>query len=401
MFQQNQACFSLESIVTTAGKEKRPRLPRRKPLRDGGVWHAVVEQSEEGFIVIDSTGRISAVNPAAAAYLGRGMGALLGRPYSRVCSDVFRDAGAPAEGERLAGLIRQGLHGGAVKPHDISLPLPGGGLRRYTVKASPLRLGLDITPMLLLRLTVKQDASDVAALQRRIIDSAAHELRTPLTAIHGFLDLLQKDGARLTAEQREECLLIMRENVDELRALVEKALREASLSVEGGCLEPVNLSATVREVIRILGRQIADRRLNLHLDLPVTLGPVPGDRNRLREMVYQIVANGVKYSEPERSLIIRGCHEGRFAILHFEDEGPGIPGSELQLVFEPLFRGEEAAKSGIPGAGLGLSLAKKIAVQHGGAIWVQSREKAGAVFTVRLPLEGCPGALGEEDPGGR
>jgi len=108
-----------------------------------------------------------------------------------------------------------------------------------------------------------------------------------------------------------------------------------------------------------------------------------GDRRALRELVANLVDNAMRYTPDGGTAAVRLHAEGGGAVVSVSDTGPGIPGNELPLVFEPFFRGQKAKER--PGTGLGLAIARQIAEAHGGRLAVRSTPGAGTTFEVHLP----------------
>lgn len=366
-------------------------LTKRPDAASHDLWHAVVDQCDEGLIVFDPAGRALAMNRSAAVHLGRAAAAVVGRSCRQICDDLFPTPDGAAHAECFADAVARGLRGEAAD-QEIDLPLAGGGCRRLELAARPLTAGAAGPALAVLKIQPRT-GFDPGYLQRCLIDSMAHEFRTPLTAISGFLDLLQQSGDQLGAERRREFLRIIRENVDDLRTLVENAIRSADQGGVGGRGERVNLTPVVAEALEDLRSGIRERRLTLRLDVPPVLGPVAGDRERLREMTRQVIRAAIRRSETQGSLHVRGYPQAGCVMIEIRNDGPTVPAAQ-RLIFQSGAIPDAMVKSG---GGLWLSVAKKIAVQHRGAISVQSRE--GAV-TIRLPLEGQPDALCEEGSGG-
>jgi len=226
---------------------------------------------------------------------------------------------------------------------------------------------------------------DVAFSQvRRFSADASHELQTPLTILKGELEVVLRSTR--TPEEYQETLKSALEEVDRIVHLVEGLLILAR--AEAGVLRmdrrEVDLTQVAEDVYRRT-RPLADARsVELRLDSvePVT---IPGDDERLRSMVLNLVDNAIKYTGAEGHVTIRLRREGDHASILVSDDGIGIPPGEQESVFEPFYRTSEARKLSGVGTGLGLSIARSIAVAHGGDIQVESSPGRGSSFTVRLP----------------
>ncbi len=218
--------------------------------------------------------------------------------------------------------------------------------------------------------------------QRRFLADVSHELRTPLTVIKGEVGLM-----RLTNELDEESLRSIEKEVDRLSRLVGDLLLLAQ--AESGQLplelKPVELDSVLLDVLQQM-TVISSGKVNLRL-IEIDQVSVLGDRDRLKQVILNLVANAVNYTpaggEVRLSLTKK---EGR-ACLIVEDTGPGISPEDLPHIFDRFYRGDRSRKrTESSGFGLGLSIAKWIVERHGGKIEVESQPGQGTRFTVWLPL---------------
>ena len=118
--------------------------------------------------------------------------------------------------------------------------------------------------------------------------------------------------------------------------------------------------------------------------MPPTLPPVQGDRERLRQLLWNLLTNAVKYTVAGDEVEVAAANDNGVVAVSVRDHGPGIPPESQQLIFEKFGRVSQAAAK--PGAGLGLFIARSIAEAHGGTLEVESEAGAGATFILRLPL---------------
>lgn len=220
--------------------------------------------------------------------------------------------------------------------------------------------------------------------QRRFIADVGHELRTPLTVIKGNVGLMRR-----MREFDEESLIGISDEVDRLTRLVGDLILLAQ--AESGKLpigwDPVDLDTVLLEVYRQMSILAADRKIKLtisHID-PVM---VCGDRDRLTQVLVNLISNGIKYTPPGGAVRICLKRLDGKAQVEVADNGPGIPESDLPYIFERFFRAEKSrhrSKDG-KGFGLGLSIAYYIVNGHHGTIDVESREGHGTTFRVILPI---------------
>ncbi len=238
---------------------------------------------------------------------------------------------------------------------------------------------------------------------RRFSADASHELRTPLTVIKGEIEVALRSPRDSAEYQR--VLASALEVVESMTRLVDDLLLLSR--VDAGALrweaEPVELDRLVEEAAKegeILGRgkQVQMKILGLE---PLI---VRGDGQRLKQLLRNLVDNGVKYTPPggQVTLALRQGpavsppladrsptpHEGAWAEIIVRDTGIGIPPEALPRIFDRFYRVDPARSREIGGAGLGLCIAQTIAEAHGGRIDVESTPGAGSTFTIVLPLAG-------------
>jgi len=217
--------------------------------------------------------------------------------------------------------------------------------------------------------------------QQRFIADVSHELRTPLAAIRGNLEVLQR-GAQADPALLQESLQDIEQEVARLSRMVADLLALARAEA-GTHLErrPVELDPLLLEVYR--------EARHLARGVEVRLGSedqvqVEGDPDRLKQLLLNLVDNALKYTPAGGTATLSLYREGRWACIAVADSGPGIPAEELPHIFERFYRGKAAGRRG--GMGLGLSIARWIAEEHGGQITAESREGEGSTFTLWLPL---------------
>ncbi|HLD93296.1 MAG TPA: ATP-binding protein [Anaerolineales bacterium] len=232
------------------------------------------------------------------------------------------------------------------------------------------------------------------ATQRRFVADIGHELRTPLTVIRGNIDLMRKVGI-----EDEQSLHSIELEVDRLARLVEDLLILAQ--AESGKLpmdrRRVEMDTLLLEVFSQAHVLAADRvRLEIgQIDQVL----VCGDRDRLKQVVLNLVANAIKYTAQGGKVTVNLFKEEGQGVFSVKDTGAGISSEDLPHVFERFYRGDKSRSRGKDGAGfgLGLSIAYWIVRNHGGEIEVKSKPNRGSTFTVRLPLADadCADTTGE------
>ena len=221
--------------------------------------------------------------------------------------------------------------------------------------------------------------------QSDIVSEITHELRTPLAALMAAAYLLQRPD--LPKAQQERLGESIYTEVKRLNEMATDFLELARL--ESGRIrftrEPIDLAGLVRECIEIVRPQAEADHLRLETTVDSAPGPVHGDRNRLKQVVLNLLTNAIKYNQKDGLVHVSVSAEGSEAVLSVSDSGRGIPPESLSRMFERFYRvpDQEAATAG---TGLGLAIAKRIVESNRGTIAVTSEVGKGSTFTVRLPL---------------
>jgi two-component system OmpR family sensor kinase/two-component system sensor histidine kinase BaeS len=212
----------------------------------------------------------------------------------------------------------------------------------------------------------------------------AHELRTPLTVLRGALEAML-DGIYPTDQDN---LLAALTQVQTLTRLVED-LRLLALADAGQLrlqTASLDLSAFLREIVEAHRLQAQERRVSLTLEMPSALPIVQADRDRLAQVMGNLLGNALRYVSSGGHIRVRAVDRGREVIVAVADDGPGIPSQDLSHLFERFWRGDRARRRATGGSGLGLAIARSLVEAHGGRIWAESVKEQGSTFTFSLPI---------------
>jgi signal transduction histidine kinase len=224
----------------------------------------------------------------------------------------------------------------------------------------------------------------LSMLRADFVSLVSHELRGPMASVIGCASTLRQRWRTLSPEQRESFLALIDEETTRLAELIGDVLDTSRL--EAGtftyAFSDVDLGELVRDVAAVvdLGQEEVAVRASVSGQLP----RVRGDRERLRQLLVNLLTNAVKYTVAGDEVEVQAYADDGAVLVSVADNGPGISPEEQRLIFEKF--GRAAAASGSkPGAGLGLFIARSIAEAHGGTLGVVSERDKGATFTVRLP----------------
>lgn len=216
--------------------------------------------------------------------------------------------------------------------------------------------------------------------QQRFLADVSHELRTPLTSVRGNLDLMNRFG-RYDAES----MAVIQDEMERMSRLLGDLLLLARADTGGLPLrhEPVELDNILFEVYRQVSR--IEKPVTVELT-DVDQAIILGDEDRLKQLILNLVDNGIKYTQPGGAVRLSLAQENGWAQLNVSDTGIGIPAEDLPNIFDRFYRVDKARSRAQGGSGLGLAIVKWIVQAHGGGIQVDSTVGKGTTFRVSLPL---------------
>lgn len=229
----------------------------------------------------------------------------------------------------------------------------------------------------------------VAGIRERTIQFVglvAHDLKTPISAVRGNAQLLLRSGVKLNVEKRTDVLESIVYGANQLLNAVENLL-DASL-IEAGRFtldkQEVSVSNLLGDCARVLAG--AGGEHVLELQVPADVPSVYGDPENISQVLVNLIANAMKYSQPKSKIQVTVESTGDFVRVAVKDEGMGIAEQDLDRIFERYFRAEDAQAKHIRGTGLGLSISKEIVLAHGGELTVRSKLGVGSTFAFTLPV---------------
>jgi two-component system, OmpR family, sensor kinase len=264
--------------------------------------------------------------------------------------------------------------------------IAAGDLTRRVERAEPRtevgRLGLALNAML----TQIENAFNAQAASerrlRRFVADASHELRTPLAAVRAYAELFSRGADRRPDDLERAMEGISRES-ERMSLLVQDLLLLARLD-EGRPLERerVELDEVVEEAVETASTVEPERAVELE-SKPVT---VLGDRDRLRQIVDNLLSNVRAHTPPGTPVRVRVGPDNGHAVVEVDDSGPGLPADVRDRVFERFYRADRSRARTTGGVGLGLSIVAAVAEAHGGRALAESIPGDGATFRIELPL---------------
>ncbi|QRN94898.1 response regulator [Archangium violaceum] len=343
---------------------------------------AILESSFDGIISLDEAGRILEFNPAAehifrlprAQAMGRdflslGLAASVNVGQREAVARALRADAVPGRATRLelSGLRTDG----GTFPAELTLSrVRSDGPARFTAYVR------DIT-----------ERKEVERLKNEFVSTVSHELRTPLTSIRGSLGLLEGGVLGELPSQAQDMVRIARTNTERLIRLINDILDLEKM--ESGKLElklqPVEVSEVLEATFSGVQAMADTARVNLCAEA-AGAGTVRADRDRLIQVLTNLVSNAIKFSPADSRVEVRAARDAR-GLVRFSvvDQGPGIPPDKRARLFGKFQQLDSSDTRSKGGTGLGLAISQAIVEQHGGRIEVLCEPGQGATFTFSLP----------------
>ncbi len=337
---------------------------------------AILDAMVEGVVAVDGRDTILLMNERVRVMFGLGAARGERKPFL----EVIRNAD-------LHRILHEGRAAGEGGVSRRELRLTGPVDRRLQVNAVPLRLAPDETGVVM----VLHDVTELRRLEQvrtEFVANVSHELRTPLTAIQGYLETLL-GGALEERENARRFLEIVFRHTERLGRLLDDLtdLSNIELGKVSLRLESVRLDEVVESVVAIIAPKAAAGRVALGADLPGALPAVLVDRDRLAQILINLVDNAVKYtSEGGRVTVRARALAGGQAEIAVIDTGVGIPPADLPRVTERFYRVDRARSRELGGTGLGLAIVKHLVLAHGGELAIESAPGRGTTVRVTLPV---------------
>ena len=220
---------------------------------------------------------------------------------------------------------------------------------------------------------------------RQFSSDASHELRTPLTVLKGQNELILGKPRKL--EEYQEVIVSNLEEINYMSKVLEDLFvlsKSDENQVNLDCKQ-FNLKPFLEEVCKHAEVLAEEKNIKITITYLEAVG-IKGDEVRLRQMVWNILQNGIKYTQTGGELKVSLRNDREFALITIQDTGIGIPEEDLAFIFNRFYRVDKARSRDEGGSGLGLSICRQIAGAHKGNIEVESKLGVGTRFKIRLPL---------------
>nr|WP_246571173.1 PAS domain-containing sensor histidine kinase [Bradyrhizobium liaoningense] len=353
-------------------------------------------------------GAVQFISPAAETMLGMQVAQLLGhglfdrvhvadRPaYLTALSDAARGEVRSVEFRLRREPVSERGQVDFIWVEMRCRPLDQDRARDVTCEAEVVAVMRDVTDRKLFEQALDQarSAAEAAdAAKTRFLATMSHELRTPLNAIIGFSEMIaQEQSLMLGAAQRKEYAQLINDSGQHLLSVVNGILDMSKM--ESGTFEiasePFAPRASLLHCCNLLALKARENGIDLITDAPQDLPVMTGDPRAFKQIVLNLVANAIKFTERGGQVCVSAAVSGSQLTLRISDTGVGIAPDDLKRIGAPFFQTGTTYQRRHEGTGLGLSIVKSLVALHLGELTVQSRLGEGTAVTVKLPLVYTP-----------
>ncbi|MDD5504653.1 MAG: ATP-binding protein [Candidatus Omnitrophica bacterium] len=232
------------------------------------------------------------------------------------------------------------------------------------------------------------DLKRLESIRKDFVANVSHELRTPVSNIQGYAETLLR-GAIDDKEHAKDFLGIIHSDAQRLSSLINDLLDLAKMESGKLTLELKynDLTEIIETVVPKLAKSVNGKNINLDIHIADSAKTIFCDRNKIAQVLFNLIENAVKYTRPGGTITIRVLEEKGFIRVDVSDTGIGIPAEHLSRIFERFYRVDKARSRELGGTGLGLAIVKHIVQSHSGEVWVKSAPGKGSVFSFTLPIK--------------
>ena len=357
---------------------------------------AILDSMVEGVLAVDGESRILFINASACRLFNASSVGAEGRPFL----EVIRN-------KEILDLLNRTLREGAFTTQEFQTYAPVQ--RTVQVHAAPLK-GREGTSGVILVLHDVTELRRLETVRTEFVANVSHELRTPLTSIKGYLETLLEGGLE-DREHARPFLGVIHKHTERLGRLLEDLLDLSNLELGKITLHrrPINLAEVVEGAIAIYRPQAAKQEIGLREELPGDLPLVMADRDRVMQVLINLLDNGLKFTPKGGTVTVaaRLVPSSEFRVpssepgtrnqepgtasasevveLSVEDTGIGIHSQDLPRITERFYRVDKARSREMGGTGLGLAIVKHLVKAHGGELIIESQLNQGTIVRFHLP----------------
>lgn len=361
---------------------------------DASLFRKLLDAAPDATVIVDGEARVVLANRQMLHVLGWSSDELVGQSVDVLLPERYR---------RGAERFLESPGPGSTGNHELAVLHHDGREVPVEVSLSPLETDDGVMVSAAIRdITERRRIQEEAdRLRDELIATVSHELRTPLTSIIGYTELLADLGPDQLGPTARSLVSVIERNAAREMRLVDDLLTMAFL--DGDRLrivpEPMDLAALARRVVGDQRAAAAEAGVRLGLEADGPVRPVSGDFYRLVQVVENLLTNALKFTPSGGEVRVLVAETDGGARLEVADTGVGLREEETSRIFDRLYRPPSAVAAHAQGAGLGLSIVRKIVEAHGGDVSVESRLGVGTTFRVELPYSAPNGRTSTTDAG--
>lgn len=336
--------------------------------------NTLIDSMGSGLIMLGREGTVNLVNGVFRSTFGF--------TDEKIIGENVNEIGLPVEINKLIEVVFL-----TEQPKDIQVHLSKDELSSsVSVYGAPV-IGKDGNWLGIV--VVIHDITELILLEKfrkDFVANVSHELRTPVTSIKGFTETLL-DGAMDDSAVAKDFLVIIQKESNRLQLLIEDLLVLSGVEREGFTLQysKVNIHTVINEALQIVSQVVEEKKMNIVLAFSLDI-VIKVDKDRLIQVLVNLLSNAIAYSKEEKTVTISVDVSSDHIIISVQDEGVGIPASELPRLFERFYRVDRDRSRDSGGTGLGLAIVKHLVEAHKGSVLVESQLHVGSVFRVQLPI---------------
>lgn len=353
---------------------------------------SILKSMAEAVLVVDEYRSIILSNPIAEILLGVRNEEMIGKSIdSAILQEDIRLLFNTFMSQQNEYLIR-----------ELKLTSPKDGIARI-IKANITKMH-DYLGNLVGAVIVFHDITkekEVDRLKTEFISITSHELRTPLATIKNTITLLLNSATGPINDNQRKFLDMARRNIDRLAALINNLLDLSK--IESGKMEltrsEVDINAIAEEVTAAFSSLAKDKKVELKAELDNGLTRISADKDKIFQVVNNLISNALKFTQPQGSVTIRTsvyASDKNYVQVSIRDTGIGIDKKDFDKLFQRFQQLDSALSRKTTGTGLGLVISKQIIELHGGKIWVDSEPGKGSIFSFILPVTHLDEKMGKK-----
>lgn len=338
----------------------------------------IVKTLREPLLVLDADLYVQSVNPAFSEFFQV-------EPTQTVHHLLFEIGNHQWDIPALRTLLEQVLpEKQSFQDFEVDHFFPGIGHKILLLNARRIVGTPSRDPLILLAFEDVTERRELEWHKDAFLAIASHELKTPVTSLKAYAQLLRRQYTKASDEQAAHMLETMERQATKLAHLIGQLLDTSQLQQRTSPLQTRLFDVT--ELVQSIVQEVQQTTQKYQISLEGTIDePFTGDPERISQVLTNVLSNAIKYSPQAGQIVVRLREDAGAVTLSVQDFGMGIPVDKQASLFERFYRVNDSAHTAIPGLGLGLYISAEIVKQHGGQMWVESREGKGATFFARFP----------------